>query len=169
LTPYFSLNWLSFFSYASVQFFSLKTSRISPLNENLTFRVILSLTEYASLSLTNLKFEISLAKSVLIMIYIHNKWFFARMEVELRDLTKKEANLSILGGDIAVLYIIQDKLLRSPATEFAGVITRHPLTNDLWMRVVSSKPLKDIIKATDTAISEATELKKLLASKIKVN
>jgi len=75
------------------------------------------------------------------------------MEVELRDLTKKEANLSILGGDIAVLYIVQDKLL----------------TNDLWMRVVSSKPLKDIIKATDTAISEATELKKLLASKIKVN
>jgi len=49
------------------------------------------------------------------------------------------------------------------------VITRHPLTNDLWMRVVSSKPLKDIIKATDTSISEATELKKLLASKIKVN
>jgi len=27
------------------------------------------------------------------------------MEVELRDLTKKEANLSILGGDIAILYI----------------------------------------------------------------
>ena len=91
------------------------------------------------------------------------------MEVELRDLNKKEANLSILGGDIAVLYIIQDKLLSNPTTEFAGVITRHPLTNDLWMRVVSSKPLKDIIKATDTAISEATELKKLLASKIKVN
>ena len=103
------------------------------------------------------------------MIYIHNKWFFAWMEVELRDLTKKEANLSILGGDIAVLYIIQDKLLRNSTTEFAGVITRHPLTNDLWMRVVSSKPLKDIAKATDAAISEATELKKLLTSKIKVN
>jgi len=53
------------------------------------------------------------------------------MEVELRDLTKKEANLSILGGDIAVLYIVQDKLLRSHTTEFAGVITRHPITNDL--------------------------------------
>jgi len=91
------------------------------------------------------------------------------MEVQLRNSTKKETNLSIFGGDIGVLYIIQDKLLRSPTTEFAGVIVRHPLTNDLWMRVVSSKPLKDIIKATDTAISEATELKKLLASKIKVN
>ena len=91
------------------------------------------------------------------------------MEVQLRNLTKKEASLSILGGDIAVLYIIQDKLLRNPTTEFAGVITRHPLTNDLWMRVVSNKPLKDIVKATDTAISEAAELKKLLVSKIKVN
>ena len=91
------------------------------------------------------------------------------MEVELRELTKKEANLSILGGDIAILYIVQDKLLGNSTTEFAGVITRHPLTNDLWMRVVSSKPLKDIIKATDTAISEAAELKKLLVSKIKVN
>ena len=91
------------------------------------------------------------------------------MEVQLRDLTKKEVNLSILNGDIGILYVIQNELLKSPDIEFAGVITRHPLTNDLWMRVVSSKPLKDIIKATDTAISEATELKKLLASKIKVN
>jgi len=90
------------------------------------------------------------------------------MEVELRDLTKKEANLSILGGDIAVLYIIQDKLLRGSTTEFAGVITRHPLTNDLWMRVVSNNPIKDIIKATNTAIGEADELKELLTSKIKV-
>jgi len=91
------------------------------------------------------------------------------MEVQLRDLTKKEANLSIFGGDAAILKVIQDELLQSHGTKFAGVITRHPLTNDLWMRVVSTKPLKDIIKATDTAISEATELKKLLASKIKVN
>ena len=91
------------------------------------------------------------------------------MEVQLRDLTKKEANLSILGGDIGILYIIQDVLLKSPSTEFAGVITRHPLTNDLWMRVVSNNPIKDIIKATSTAIEEADELKKLLTSKIKVN
>ena len=91
------------------------------------------------------------------------------MEVQLRELTKKEANLSIMSGDIGILYIIQNELLKNSSIEFAGVITRHPLTNDLWMRVVSSKPLKDIIKATDTAISEATELKKLLASKIKVS
>ena len=91
------------------------------------------------------------------------------MEVELRDLSKKEANLSILGGDIAVLYIIQDTLLKSPNIEFAGVITKHPLTDELHMRVVSNNPLKDTIKATNTAIEGAADLKKLLVSNINVN
>jgi len=91
------------------------------------------------------------------------------MEVQLRDLTKKEANLSIFGGDIGVLYIIQDELLKSSTTEFAGVITKHPLTDELNMRVVSNNPLKDIVKATNTVIEGVSELKKLFASKIKVN
>ena len=91
------------------------------------------------------------------------------MEVQLRDLTKKEANLSIYGGDIGVLYIIQDELLKSSTTEFAGVITKHPLTDELNMRVVSSSPLKDIAKSTNTVIEGVAELKKLFASKIKVN
>ena len=91
------------------------------------------------------------------------------MEVQLRDSTKKEANLSIFGGDIGVLYIIQDELLKSSTTQFAGVITKHPLTDELNMSVVSSNPLKDIVKATNTVIEGVTELKKLFASKIKVN
>ena len=103
------------------------------------------------------------------MIYIHNKFFFAWMEVQLGDLTKKEANLSIIGGDIGVLYIIQDTLLASPNTEFAGVITKHPLTDEIQMHVVSNNPLKDIIKATNTVIEGAADFKKLLVSKIKVN
>ena len=89
------------------------------------------------------------------------------MEVQLRDLTKKEANLSIFGGDAAILHIIQDELLRSPNTKFAGVITRHPLTDEIWMRVVSKNPLKDIVKATNTAIEDTAELKKLFVSKIR--
>jgi len=101
------------------------------------------------------------------MIYIHNKWFFAWMEVQLRDLTKKEANLSIFGGDSAILNVIQDELLQNPSTKFAGVITRHPLTDEIWMRVVSTNPLKDIIKATSAAIEDTAELKKLLVSKIR--
>ena len=91
------------------------------------------------------------------------------MEVQLRDLSKNEANLSIIDGDIGVLYIIQDELLRSPSTEFAGVVTKHPLTNDLRMRIVSNNPLKDVIKATNTAIEGTADLKKLLVSKIKVS
>ena len=103
------------------------------------------------------------------MIYIHNKLFFAWMEVKLKDLTKKEVNLSIIGGDVGILYIIQDALLSSSSTQFAGVITKHPLTDELHMRVVSSNPVKDTIKATNTVIEGAAELKKLLAAKIKVS
>ena len=91
------------------------------------------------------------------------------MEVQLRDLTKKEANLSIFGGDIGVLYIIQQELLKDPTTKFAGVITKHPLTNELRMRVDSTHLLKDIIKATDVAIKKTADLKKLVSTKIKAN
>ena len=103
------------------------------------------------------------------MIYIHNKFFFDYMDVMIRDLTKNEANLSIMNGDIGVLYLTQRELLKNPNAEFAGVITRHPLTSELWMRVVSSNPIKDIVKATDIAISTTANLKKLIRSKIKAN
>ena len=68
------------------------------------------------------------------------------MEVQLRELTKKEANLSIMSGDIGILYIIQNELLKNSGIEFAGVITRHPLTDELWMRVVSKHPTKRYCK-----------------------
>ena len=103
------------------------------------------------------------------MIYIHNKFFFDYMDVQIRDLTKNEANLSIMNGDIGVLYLTQRELLKNPNAEFAGVITRHPLTSELWMRVVSSNPINDMVKATDAAISTTTNLKKLITSKIKAN
>jgi len=103
------------------------------------------------------------------MIYIRNKFFFDYMDVQIRDLTKKEANITIMDGDIGVLYLTQHELLKNPNTEFAGVITKHPLTSELWMRVVSSNPIKDIIKATDNATSTAINLKKLIKSKIKAN
>ena len=103
------------------------------------------------------------------MIYIHNKFFFDYMDVQIRDLSKNEANLSIMSGDIGVLYITQHELLNDPNTKFAGVITRHPLTNELWMRVVSTNPMKDIIKATNTAITATNDLKKLISTKIKTN
>ena len=83
------------------------------------------------------------------------------------DLTKNEAKLSIKDGDIGVLYIIQHELLKLQDTEFAGVITRHPLTNEIWMRVNSTNPLKDISKATNTAIESIDQIKKVFTSKLK--
>jgi DNA-directed RNA polymerase subunit L len=54
--------------------------------------------------------------------------------------------------------------------DFAGVIVKHPLTNECWMRInSSSKPLGEIKKATDSAIKMAEEFKQLFNSKIKVN
>ena len=89
------------------------------------------------------------------------------MEIQPMDLTKNEAKLSIKDGDIGVLYIIQHELLKLQDTEFAGVITRHPLTNEIWMRVNSTNPLKNISKATNTAIESIHEIKQTFTSKLK--
>jgi len=89
------------------------------------------------------------------------------MEIQPMDLTQNEAKLSIKDGDIGVLYIIQHELLKLQDTEFAGVITRHPLTNEIWMRVNSTNPLKNISKATNSAIESIHEIKKVFTSKLK--
>ena len=80
----------------------------------------------------------------------------------------KEINLSITETDIGILYIIQHELLKESNIDFAGVIVKHPLTNECWMRINSStKPLGEIKKATDSAIKIAEELKQLFNSKIR--
>jgi DNA-directed RNA polymerase subunit L len=82
----------------------------------------------------------------------------------------KEINLSITETDIGILYIIQHELLKESNIDFAGVIVKHPLTNECWMRINSStKPLGVIKKSTDSAIKMAEEFKQLFNSKIKVN
>ena len=83
-----------------------------------------------------------------------------------KGFNQKRSKFINIGGDAAILNVIQDELLQSPSTKFAGVITKHPLTDEIWMRVVSTNPLKDIIKATSAAIEDTAELKKLLVSKI---
>tara|TARA_Y100000588_G_scaffold89830_1_gene96419 strand:+ start:168 stop:440 length:273 start_codon:yes stop_codon:yes gene_type:complete len=80
----------------------------------------------------------------------------------------KEASLAIKDADIAALYIIQHELLKDKNTEFAGVIIKHPLTNEIWMRVNSkSNPMSQISAAADTAIAEVANLQKLINSQIK--
>ena len=82
----------------------------------------------------------------------------------------KEISLSITETDIGILYIVQHELLKESSIDFAGVIVKHPLTNECWMRInSSSKPLGEIKKATDSAIKEANEFKQLFNSKIQVN
>lgn len=82
----------------------------------------------------------------------------------------KEISLSITETDIGILYIIQHELLKESNIDFAGVIVKHPLTNECWMRInSSSKPLGEIKKATDSAIKMADEFKQLFNSKLKVN
>tara|TARA_B100000959_G_scaffold230084_1_gene245967 strand:+ start:215 stop:523 length:309 start_codon:yes stop_codon:yes gene_type:complete len=102
------------------------------------------------------------------LIYIHNKFFFDQLNIQLIDSDAKEASLAIKDADIGALYIIQHELLKDKKTDFAGVIIKHPLTNEIWMRVNSTtNPLKQISEAADTAINEVANLQKLITSKIK--
>ncbi len=102
------------------------------------------------------------------MIYIHNKFFFECMSVQITGSSSKEINLSIKQSDIGALYIVQHELLKNTGVDFAGLILKHPLTDEYWMRVNSTdNPLKEIIKAIDSAIKSVEELKKLFNSKIK--
>ncbi len=92
------------------------------------------------------------------------------MEAQVLTLQPKEVSISISDADIGILYIIQHELLKESKIDFAGVIVKHPLTNEIWMRINSStKPLGEMKKATDSAIKTAEEFKKLFNSKIKVN
>ena len=90
------------------------------------------------------------------------------MNVELIESKSDEVAVSIKEGDITTLYIIQHELLEDKNTDFAGIINKHPLTNEIWMRVNSkSNPLGQILTATNSAIKTSNELKKVISSKLK--
>ena len=93
------------------------------------------------------------------------------MDAQILKATSKEVSLSIKQSDIGTLYIVQHELLKEKDIDFAGLIIKHPLTNECWMRVNSTKgnPIKEITDATDEAIKSVKELKKIFNSKIKVN
>jgi DNA-directed RNA polymerase subunit L len=92
------------------------------------------------------------------------------MNAQVINSEPKEISLSITETDVGILYIIQHELLKESNIDFAGVIVKHPLTNECWMKINSStKPLGEIKKATDSAKKMAEEFKQLFNSKIKVN
>ena len=89
------------------------------------------------------------------------------MNAEVISSEPKEISISVTETDIGVLYIIQHELLKASNVDFAGVIVKHPLTNECWMRInSSSKPLTEVKKSAESAIKMADELKELFTSKL---
>jgi len=92
------------------------------------------------------------------------------MQAQIVSSEQKEIKISMTEVDIGILYIIQHELLQTSSIDFAGVIVKHPLTNECWMQINSkSKPIPEIKNATETAIKNTNELKKLFNSTFKVN
>ncbi len=91
------------------------------------------------------------------------------MEAQVINSSSNELSISISEADIGILYLVQHELLQDSGIDFAGVIVKHPLTNEYWVRVNSSKnnPLKEITKATESAIKTAENIKKLFQSKLR--
>jgi len=102
------------------------------------------------------------------LIYIYNKFFFDQLNIQVINSDSTEAQLAIKDADIGMLYIIQHELLKEKNTEFAGVIIKHPLTNEIWMRINSkSNPMSQVSTAVDTAINQVANLQKLINSQLK--
>ncbi len=92
------------------------------------------------------------------------------MNAQVISSESKEISISMKNADIGILYVIQHELLKQSNVDFAGFILKHPLTDEIWMKVNSStKPLGELKKATDSAIKTSEEFKQLFNSKIKVN
>ena len=91
------------------------------------------------------------------------------MEAQVINSSSNELSISISEADIGILYLVQHELLKDSGIDFAGVIVKHPLTKEYWMKVNSSKnnPLKEITKATESAIKTAENIKKLFKSKLR--
>ena len=89
------------------------------------------------------------------------------MDAQVISSETKEMTISITETDIGILYIIQHELLKASNVDFAGVIIKHPLTNECWMRINSStKPLSEVKKSTESSIKMAEEFKELFISKL---
>lgn len=149
----------------------MKASLSAPVTENFTFSVTLSSTLGLSADFTR-------ETPLIAFLSLVNYWgwfissisiFLTYMDVQLKKSSPKEVQLDINRSDISTLYIVQYEMLKDPTVEFAGVVLRHPLTRQLAMRVNTSKgnPVKEIEKATKTALEYTAELKKAIFSKLK--
>ena len=87
------------------------------------------------------------------------------MHAEIADVKDNEIELKIREEDISILYVIQHELLKEKSVEFAGVIQKHPLTNEYQMRVATKR--KDPMEVIQDASTSAQDYSKDLISMIK--
>jgi DNA-directed RNA polymerase subunit L len=91
------------------------------------------------------------------------------MFVEMADVKDNEIELKIREEDISVLYILQHELLKEKSIDFAGVIQKHPLTNDYQLRIATKRkdPMEVILDASTSAQEYSKELLSMVKSAIK--
>jgi DNA-directed RNA polymerase subunit L len=87
------------------------------------------------------------------------------MHAEVLIAKDEELELKLQDEDISVMYIIQHELLKEKSVEFAGMILKHPLTREYFVRVVTKK--KDPFEVIQEASTKAAEIMKEISSIIK--
>lgn len=78
---------------------------------------------------------------------------------------ENELELKLQDEDISVMYIIQHELLKEKGVDFAGVILKHPLTREYFIRVVTRK--RDPFEVIQEASAKASEVMKELSVAIR--
>jgi DNA-directed RNA polymerase subunit L len=87
------------------------------------------------------------------------------MHAEVLIAKDEELELTLQDEDISVMHIIQHELLKEKSVEFAGMILKHPLTKEYFVRVVTKK--KDPFEVIQEASTKAAEIMKEISSMIK--
>jgi DNA-directed RNA polymerase subunit L len=87
------------------------------------------------------------------------------MRAEVLSAKENELELKLQDEDISVMYIIQHELLKEKGVDFAGVILKHPLTREYFIRVVTRK--RDPFEVIQEASAKASEVMKELSGAIK--
>ncbi|MDQ3847936.1 MAG: hypothetical protein M3261_03160 [Thermoproteota archaeon] len=87
------------------------------------------------------------------------------MFVEVMDVKDNEIELKIREEDISILHILQHELLKEKSVDFAGVIQKHPLTQDYQLRVATKR--KDPMEVIQDASASAQEYSKDILNIVK--
>ena len=87
------------------------------------------------------------------------------MRAEVLSAKENELELKLQDEDISVMYIIQHELLKEKSVDFAGVILKHPLTREYFIRVVTRK--RDPFEVIQEASAKASDVMKELSGAIR--